>query len=59
MEKNNNKKLDNNGWRSEEWCVSSARADWLLAVCHSNLGDKLIGVGWGEQLMMRGTERLT
>ena len=26
----------------EEWCVSSVRADWLIAVCHSNLGDMFI-----------------
>ena len=25
-----------------EMYVSSARADWLIAVCHSNLGDTLI-----------------
>ena len=22
-----------------EWCVSSEHADWLIAVCHSDLGD--------------------
>ena len=26
----------------EKWSASSARADWLTAVCHSNLGDTLI-----------------
>ena len=24
------------------WRVSPARADWIIAVCHSNLGDTLI-----------------
>ena len=29
-------------WRSNVWCVSSLRADWLIAIYHSNLGDTLI-----------------
>ena len=29
-------------WRSKEWCVSSAHADWLISVCGSNLCDALI-----------------
>ena len=33
--------LDKNGWE-KELCVSSARAHWLIAVCHSNLGDTSI-----------------
>ena len=28
--------------RSKEWCVYSARAYWLIAVCHSNLADTVI-----------------
>ena len=28
--------------RSNELCVSSGHADWMIVVCHSNLGDTLI-----------------
>ena len=28
-------------WLSKGWCVSSARADWLIAVCQSELGETL------------------
>lgn len=27
---------------TKEWCISSTRAHWLVAVCHSHLGDTLI-----------------
>ena len=37
----NDSQLSNKTWRSKEWCVSSARADWLIATCHWNLGDML------------------
>ena len=29
-------------WWSNEWCFSSAFADWLIVVCLSNLGNMLI-----------------
>ena len=29
-------------WQSKDWCVSYLCADWLIAICHSNLGDTLI-----------------
>ena len=28
-------------WTSKVWCISSARADWLIAVCHSKFTDTL------------------
>ena len=34
----------------KEWCVSSAPADWLIAVCHPNLGDTLIYQTRGKPL---------
>ena len=29
-------------WRSKEQYVSSARADWLITLCHSNVGNSVI-----------------
>ena len=40
--KGNDSELSDKNWRSKEWCVSSARADWLIAVCLSSLGDTSI-----------------
>ena len=35
---------DKIAWWWKEWCVFSGHADWLVAVCHSNLGDTLLAV---------------
>ena len=32
--------------QSKEWCVSPARADWLIAVCHLDIGDTTIIYLW-------------
>ena len=37
--KGNDCELTGKKWRSKEWYASSPRVDWLVAVCHSNLGD--------------------
>ena len=38
---NDSNLLDKTG-RGKSGVVSSAHADWLIAVCHSNLGDMLL-----------------
>ena len=40
--KENDSELLNEIGGYKVWCVSSARSDWLIAVCHSNLGDTFI-----------------
>ena len=39
--KENESDLKEKKWQSKEWCVSSIYAEWLMAVCHLNLGDTL------------------
>ena len=34
--------LSNKSWLSKARCVSSTCADWLIVICYSNFGDKLI-----------------